>query len=527
MNINKLFKRGVCVVAGLAEAGPGSARSTGSTSSPQASSGQATPATSFLLSSAKPVLRVWLQSIRAMLAVVTFLACLVPFRGADDTDAEIQALREQIRLLDQRLNQLQQQQQQLKDQQAMVAAKAVADQSAATATAPKIAITDKGFTLASADGANSVRIGGLVQLDSRLFFNDGGGVLNNTFVLRRARPIVDGTFDKIYSFQFVSELGGTSAPSILDANLGIALNDALQFKFGKFKTPIGLEWLQSDSWTFFDERSLASDLVPNRDLGIQAGGRLDGGVVTYAAGVFNGVPDSTNSSNADFDNDKDVFGRLYVQPFKTAQTSLLQGLAFGVGASLGREKGAAAVTSGYKTDGQQTFFKYRSTVVGDGQVWRVSPQAEYRHGPFGAIGEYVVSTVNARPAAAKPKTELKNKAWQLAAGYVLTGENSSYTGVVPDHPFSWENGTWGAWEVAVRYADLKIDDKAFPLLSDPTVNADEATSVGLGLNWYLSKTVRTTFDFYQTRFTNLVPVSSTQILRQDERAFITRFQISF
>ena len=37
-----------CVVAGLAEAGPGSPRSTGSTSSPQASSGQATPATSFL-----------------------------------------------------------------------------------------------------------------------------------------------------------------------------------------------------------------------------------------------------------------------------------------------------------------------------------------------------------------------------------------------------------------------------------------------------------------------------------------------
>jgi phosphate-selective porin OprO/OprP len=476
---------------------------------------------------ASPVLHYWLQSFRAMLAVAAFSGCLLPLRGADNTDAEIQALREQIRLLDQRLTQLQQQQQQLKDQQAAAAAKAVADQAAAVATAPKIAITDKGFTLASGDGANSIRIGGLVQLDSRLFFNDGGGVLNNTFVLRRARPIVEGAFDKIYSFQFVSEFGGTSTPSILDANLGIALNDALQFKFGKFKTPVGLEWLQSDSWTFFDERSLVTDLMPNRDLGIQVGGRFAGGVVTYAAGVFNGVPDSTNSSNADFDNDKDVFGRLYVQPFKTSQTSLLQGLAFGVGASVGREKGASAVTSGYKTDGQQTFFKYRSTVVGDGQVWRVSPQAEYRHGPFGAIGEYVVSTVNARPAAAKPKTELENKAWQLAAGYVLTGENSSYTGVVPGHPFSWENGTWGAWEVVARYADLKIDGKAFPLLADPAVNADGATSVGLGLNWYLSRTVRTTFDFYQTRFDNLVPVSSTQVLRQDERAFITRFQISF
>jgi len=44
---------------------------------------------------------------------------------------------------------------------------------------------------------------------------------------------------------------------------------------------------------------------------------------------------------------------------------------------------------------------------------------------------------------------------------------------------------------------------------------------GLGLNWYLSKTVKTTFDVYDTRFSNLVPVSATQILRQDEKAFIT------
>ena len=452
---------------------------------------------------------------RAVVVVAVFSTNFIPALRAD-TNEDIQALLAQIQQLDQQLRILERKQE-IKDEESAAAAKA----------APKIAITDKSFTFASGDGADSVRIGGLVQLDSRLFFNDGGGVLNNTFVLRRARPIVDGTFDKIYSFQFVSEFGGTSTPSILDANFGVGLSDALQFKFGKFKTPVGLEWLQSDSWTFFDERSLVTDLMGNRDLGIQASGKFDGGVVTYAAGIFNGVPDSTNSSNADFDNDKDVIGRLYLQPFKNDQASVLQGLAFGVGSSLGREKGALAVTSGYKTDGQQTFFKYRSTVVGDGQVWRVSPQAEYRNGPFGAIAEYVVSTVNVRPAAGKPKARLENKAWELSAGYVLTGENSSYTGVVPNHSFNWQNGTWGAWEVAVRYADLKIDPKAFPTFADPTINADEARSTGLGLNWYLSKTVKTTFDVYDTRFSNLVPVSATQILRQDEKAFITRFQISF
>ena len=34
-----------------------------------------------------------------------------------------------------------------------------------------------------------------------------------------------------------------------------------------------------------------------------------------------------------------------------------------------------------------------------GQSWRVSPQFDYRNGSFGAIGEYVLSTVNVRPSA--------------------------------------------------------------------------------------------------------------------------------
>lgn len=454
--------------------------------------------------------------IRTALALAMLSASLVALRAGDDSDAEIKALREQIRLLDQRLHQLEQKQQ-LKEQEAAAAAKA----------APKIAVTDKGFTFASGDGANAVRIGGLVQLDSRLFFNDGGGVYNNSFVLRRARLISEGTFGRIYSFQLVSEFGGTSAPSVLDANLSIAPSKAVQFKFGKFKAPVGLELLQSDSATFFAERSLVTNLVPNRDLGVQVGGSFADGVVTYAVGIVNGVADGASTTNVDFDNDKDVVARVFALPFKNDKDSPWQGLGLGVAASLGREKGAAAVTAGYKTDGQQTFFRYNSTVIADGRIWRVSPQAYYYRGPFGALGEYVVSTVNARPVTTGAKTALQNRAWQVAAGFVLTGEDASFTSVMPRQPFSWDDGTWGAWQIVARFANLKLDDNIFPLFASPATNAGEATSAGIGLNWYLSKTVRTSLDYFQTRFSNPVTVSSTQILRQDEQALITRFQLSF
>ena len=459
------------------------------------------------------------SAVRGALVLAVMSTGVVQLRAAaDDADAEIKALREEIRRLDDRLRQLEQKQQ-LKEQETAAAAKA----------APQVGITDRGFTLASGDGANSVSIRGLVQFDSRLFFHDGG-LANNSFLLRRARPIIEGTFGRIYSFQFVPEFGGTAAPSILDANFGVAPGKALQFKFGKFKAPVGLELLQSDSWTFFNERTLVTNLVPNRDIGAQVSGSLRDAAVVYAAGVFNGVADGASTTNADFDNDKDVIGRLWLQPWRSDKESPLQGLAFGAAAGVGREKTTAGLTAGYKTDGQQTFFKYRAGAVADGAAWRWAPQLDYRKGPFGAMAEYVISTVNARPAIGAAKMQVQNKAWQFSSGYVLTGESSSYPGIVPNQPFNWENRTWGAWEIVVRYANLKIDNRAFPLLADPAANANQATAVGFGVNWFLSRIAMLKFDYYQTKFgfnAAGAAAPSAPNLRQDEQALISRLQLSF
>ena len=456
--------------------------------------------------------------LRLSLAVLAAAALTGPLAATSADSADLQALREQVRALEQQLKVLARQIE-IREETA----------TAAAPTTPKITISDKGFTLASADAANSLKIRGLAQLDSRLFFGDGGGVVNNAFVLRRARIITEGTFAKNYSFQFVPEFGGSSI-SILDANLGVTINKALSFKFGKFKSPVGLELLQSDSWTFFNERSIVTNLVPNRDLGIQASGDVLNGTVNYTVGIFGGLGDGGSTNNADFDNEKDLVARVIASPFKNDADSAVQGLSFGVSASVGRAKTASGRTSGYRTDGQQTFFAYSATTIADGQNWRISPQADYRNGSFGAIGEYVVSTSNVRPSATGLKTELQNKAWQLAAGYVLTGEDSSFTGVVPRTNFDYAAGTWGAFEVTARYANLKVDDAAFPLYASAASNADEASSVGVGLNWYLSKAVAFKFDYYQTKFgfSPAAPATSTsQILRQDEQVFISRFQVSF
>ena len=211
--------------------------------------------------------------------------------------------------------------------------------------------------------------------------------------------------------------GTSNSPVIYDANLGISVAPDVKIVAGKFKSPIGLEMLQNDAVLLFNERSLATNLVPSRDVGIEVTGSPLGGKVSYTAGVLNGSADAAYTNNTDTDNNKDFVARLFFNPFAGSAAG---NLGFGIAGSAGLQNKTGSLTSGYKTDGQQTFLlTYRSTVLPEGQDWRVSPQANYYAGPFSAQAEYTVSAVTA--LAGTTKAEIRNNGWQGAVGYVLTG----------------------------------------------------------------------------------------------------------
>lgn len=461
----------------------------------------------------------------------TALATGVFFSGAtalfaDVRDDEIRVLREQIQQLDQKLRVLERKQD-IKDEEAAAAAK----------TTAKVTVNDKGFTVGSSDGANLIRLRGLVQADSRWFFNEN--VSNNdAFVLRRARVIFEGNFNKIYEYQIVPEFGGASGNgtlTLLDANINVALKPGFQIRAGRFREPVGLEQLQSDSVAFFAERSIVSQFVPNRDIGVQVAGDVLNGRLTYALGVFNGVADgANNANNSDTNDDKDVAARLFALPFKDS-TGPLAGLGFGVGASLGHQNSqngaTGSFTGGYRTDAQQPFFSYRATVLPQGDTYRISPQAYYYHGPLGLMAEYVVSKVEG--VNGTNRQSIRNKAWQVSGGYVLTGEDEGYRGVTPKTNFSLADGSWGAFEVVGRISHADIDDNAFLggalSLANPANSATATTNFAIGLNWYPSKTVRASFDYFHSDF-DFAPTAapaSNAVIFADENAFVTRLQLLF
>ena len=409
--------------------------------------------------------------------------------------------------------------------------------------APKLSIGANGFALSSADTNFVFRLKGLVQLDSRSFFDDNPGLQGNDgFFLRRARPIIEGTLFRDLDFQFVPDFGGSSV-QIFDANLNYRYRPGLQLKAGKFKGPVGFENLQSDATLPFNERSLVTDFVASRNIGAQLWGDLLEGRLGYAVGVFNGSGDGRNPNNSDFSDDKEFAARVSLQPFKNSTLRALDGLGFGVGGAYSQVSSNASglpgstggTLPGYATPGQQQFFAYNpvvGTVVADGPHWRVSPYLSYVHGPFGLLGEYAITHQGVLNNLSLRSAELDHTAWQVSAQWVLTGEPASFTGITPSRPFDPSNGGWGAWQLVGRFGQLDIDDGAFQGFSNPANSASGATSWAVGINWWLNKNLRLLTSFSQTTFNGggldtLTLAPPAAVTSQAESAFFTRLQLAF
>jgi phosphate-selective porin OprO/OprP len=388
--------------------------------------------------------------------------------------------------------------------------------------APVIAVNDKGASLKSANGDYEVKIRGLIQGDGRFFSSGVPSGTYDTFLLRTARPTIEGTLGKWIGFRFTPEFAGDSA-SIVDAYADLKFSPAATVRLGKFTSPVGLERLQSSSALSDVERALPSELAPNRDIGVQLQGELAGSKLSYAIGVFNGTVDGRDAATTNPDDEFEVAGRLFVEPFKDG-AGFWSGLGFGIGGSAGDTVGTGNnILPRYRTPGQVQFFNYRSAVAADGRRTRWSPQGYFYRNGFGLLAEYIASKQEL--VVAGNAAELENTAWQATASYVLTGEDASYRGVVkPSNPFSPGKGGWGAWELVGRYGELEIDEGAFPLFADASVSARRAKAWTLGVNWYLTSNLKLVFNYLDTQFEGGAAAGAD---REDEKAVFSRLQVAF
>jgi phosphate-selective porin OprO/OprP len=417
-------------------------------------------------------------------------------------------------------------------------------------TTPVITATAKdGFSIKSPDGNYALKIGGYTQVVAREFTDNKKGELGyaSSIIPRRVRLVIQGTVARDFDYFVQPDFGFSNTYSSITATApsayAVVLQDAwidwkhfpeAAIKAGKFKPPFDLENLQDTRYTTFTELGLTGNLSPSRDIGVQISGSLFDDIVNYAGGIFDGAADKENG-NGGFTtapgntNEKSGMGRIFIKPFKNTNIEPLRGLGIGYAASYGKVKGGDIPS--YVTPGQAPIFTYNSNVIAAGPQIRTEPQVYYYYKSLGILAEKVNSQEELEYKGVGNnyfRDKPTNKAWEVTGTYVLTGEDASYNGVTPRHEFEPSGGHWGAFELAGRIGELKLDSSIFSEnFANLSTSISKENAWGIGMNWYLNRNVKLAADFEQTKFRRGAPNGKATDDRKTENLFTGLAQLSF
>lgn len=466
-------------------------------------------------------------------------------------DQEIALLRQQLRLLEQKLDKLQKQTSANTTAAANANAKVDATAKVANANAAipvKGPVAPSGAvvtmpgnrpTICTDDGLNCVAITGRIHLD-------GGGYdyhpntaatvpqrLDNGVNARRARIGLVGKFMGDWNFGLIYDFGGTSDGFASTAGVGGAavgflpggalsgLENAylsytgfkpfggnLAIEGGVMDLPYTLDEATSSNDIMFMERASAGAIATNiaaGDFRSTVGSRWYNDrfwAGAYATGPSTGAIHSASSINPNGTTEQfGAVARAAAQVISTNDYTLHIG---------GDAQWLVRPPHNLITGAQTLTLSDRpelridpTTLISTGAMAGVtgaqvySAEAAATVGSLFLQGEYFWYNVERKAIPGLP--DVKFQGGYAQAGYVLTGEtrkynpgSASYGGVNPAHPFSLDGGGWGAWEIAGRYSTVDLNDQ---LANANGVAGGRQNVYTLALNWYVNRNVRFMFDY--------------------------------
>jgi phosphate-selective porin OprO/OprP len=342
----------------------------------------------------------------------------------------------------------------------------------------------------------SMQIGGRLHLDAASMRQDRAlrrefGREDDGAEFRRAEIEVEGVLyrDMFYRTEF--DFGGDGGEvKFKDVYVGVdGVPYAGRIMVGHIKEPIAMELLASSNNTQFMERSLASALAPGYNLGILASNTLAGQRMTWALGAFLETDDVPSDDDTGEGQGHAVTGRLTALPWYEDGGRRL----FHLGAAYSlrspdektfsyRARPEVHLALPYLDAGRYAGYSLADARADEVRVLGLEAAASV--GPVSLQGEYLRSEVDTRLGR-----NLTFDGWYVEASWLLTGEHRPYSrdrGIfgrpVPANNFDLDGSGWGAWQVALRYSELDLDDGL--------VRGGSAENVTLGLNGYLNPAVR-------------------------------------
>ena len=344
-----------------------------------------------------------------------------------------------------------------------------------------------GFKLTSPDGALDFKFGGRLQNDWAFYSADDAleaavGPFEEGTEFRRARLFFEGELYDRVEFKAQYDFAGGDT-EIKDAYLGLVnLPVVGGLRVGHFKEPFSLEEQTSSKYLTFMERALPVEAFsPSRNTGFM----LHRGEerYTWAVGAFR---DTDGFGDAVDRDEVNLTGRVTALPWYADGGRRL--LHVGISASE-REPTEDALRFRSRPESHLAPRVVDTGAFGADGLTLVDLEAALVHGPFSAQGEYVRAAADALPGASAPggASDPDFGSFYVYGSWFLTGEHRPYKTsagafdrLKPERP--WTDGGLGAWEVAVRYSSLDLDDAGFA--------GGEVDDVTLGLNWYPFANVR-------------------------------------
>jgi phosphate-selective porin OprO/OprP len=272
------------------------------------------------------------------------------------------------------------------------------------------------------------------------------------------------------------------------------------FTVGHIKEPFSLEELTSLKTVTFMERALPTlAFTPGRDIGITRQSAVFDERMTWAVGAFlnTGSFGSVGESKDQVSeaNGWDFTARITGLPrYEDRGRNLLH-----LGLSYSYQVRDDAI------NGSQVQFRARpesrltnDRLVDTGQfsanwVNMVNPEVAIVSGPFSFQGETCLTYVDR-------DTEGNPWFWgfYVFGSYFLTGENRNYkrskgvfSQVKPNRNFHFAEEGWGAWELALRFSYIDLNDSG--------ISGGREHNITAGLNWYLTPDTRFMFNCIRAR----------------------------
>ena len=287
--------------------------------------------------------------------------------------------------------------------------------------------------------------------------------------------IATHAFDRGYDSQTTDDF------TWLDYRLDIPLSEKLVLSVGKQKEPISMERLLLGTQLPFAERPAVLDAMFRvRNVGLTLSGSGAGRRMSWAAGVYNDWFDASQSFD---ESSTDVAGRVTGLAWVSENESHL--LHLGLGARHTNAKEGVRYRAGAEF-GRSPVFVDTGDLEADG-AFTYDLEVSWRGGPYWISAEFVRGQVSTPQHG-----NLVFGGYHLTGSWILTREMRPYIrrnstfGPVPVSRSVYHGGK-GAWELTARYSYID--------LSERSVDGGEMGIFSLGLNWWLTPTFGTNFNY--------------------------------